>query len=255
MFACNPKYMPQSHSDTPIIGFKAKNSKIAIAGCWVSEVYLKSLKEFKSPKRAQDNGLLLIIPKRVNEKVSYMEAFHDDFDYYSILKNKNTYEIWEIINDNPPKLEFVIEVISPTRIKIGTIVLEKINPLIKSDFLRRGLKEQVMIQEDLLFKGKYITSDNRKVEFTKDGKIKGLDDFYFYQPINDYYDMGMQVDQLVLVKSRKNIEWKDLEYFGFTFNHDTLELYKLNCISFDTTSGYCGEVENGELKYKLWRIR
>jgi len=252
-FACASSYRHQNNNVASSL-LDIKSESIPIAGIWVSENYINSLKEKKSPRIAQQgNCLLIIIPERTNEKTSIMDGFHDDFDYYSILKNQNRFEIWETHDNSLSKLEYIIEVISSSKIKIGETILIKIDPFKVKDVLHNGLKEEILIQEELLFKGIYLTSDGKKVEFKKNGQINGLDSFYYYKPINDYHDEGMQVDQLILVKSQKNIEWKDLEYYGFKFICDTLELYKLNCLEFDSTSQNCGVVELGKLEYKLWK--
>jgi len=254
-FACASIYRNQNNIVAfSLLDIKYQNEKIPIAGIWVSENYINSLKEKKSPRTAQQgNSLLIIIPERANDKTTIMDGFHDDFDDYTIIKNQTKYEIWETHDNRKSKLEYIIEVISSSKIKIGETILIKIEPFKLKDFLHNGLKEEILIQEELLFKGMYITSDGKKVEFKKNGQINGLDSFYYYKPINDYFDEGMQVDQLILVKSEKNIEWKDLEYYGFKFNYDTLELYKLNCLAFDSTSQNCGVVEFGKLEYKLWK--
>jgi hypothetical protein len=255
-FAYASSYRHQNNIvDSSLLDTKSENENIPIAGIWVSENYINSLKEKKSPRIAQQgNSFLIVIPERTNEKTSIMDGFHDDFDNYFILKNQNRFEIWETHDNRLTKLEYIIEVISSSKIKIGETILIKIDASTVKDFLHYGLKEEILIQEELLFKGIYLTSDGKKVELKKNGQINGLDSFYYYKPINDYYDEGMQVDQLILVKLEKNIDWKDLEYYGFKFNCDTLELYKLNCLEFDSTSRNCGVVELGKLEYKLWKI-
>lgn len=239
---------------TNLVDLETVDTIIPIQGCWVSENYYNSLKEYKSPKKAQDNSLLLVIPESISEKTIIMYDFHDDFENYAIVKNLSDYEIWENFNNHNTKFEYNIKVISSTMIKIGETILIKIDPIKVKDFFRNGLKNELLVLEELLFKGIYITLDGKKVEFKNNGQIEGLEGFFYYKPEIDYYDQGMQVDQLILVKSEKSIEWKDLEYYGFKFNMDTLELYKLNCIDFDSTYHQCGIVENGELLYKLWRI-
>lgn len=248
---CTTSYRYKNNIVTSSVNFKAANGKIPIAGYWVSENYFNSIKENKSQKKAQNNSLLIIIPERANEKTTILYAFHDDFDYYTILKNQNKYEIWETQNKRLSKLEYVIEVISSSRIKMGENVLVKINPVIVNDLNHLGLKNEILIQEELLFKGEYITADGKKVEFKNNGQIIGLDGFHYYAPNNENYDEGSQVDQVQLVKSEKNIEWKDEENYGYKFNRDTLELYKIKCIEFDSTSHNCGIIEFGELIYKL----
>lgn len=254
--ACTSSYRHQNNTANASNELRARNEKNSIAGYWVSESYINSLKKYKSPKKsqAQGNSLLLIIPERTNEKTTIMYDFHDDFDDYTIVKNHSDYEIWENFNNQNTKLEYTIKVISATKIKIKETVLIKINPLRVKDFLHSGLKNEILVLEELLFKGVYLTTEGKKVEFKNNGQLKGLEGYFHYRPESDYNDQGMQVDQLILVKSESNFKWQDLEYYGFKFNFDTLELYKLNCIVFDSTSQNCGEVENGELLYKLWRI-
>jgi hypothetical protein len=238
---------------TNLVDLESVDTIIPIHGCWVSEDYYISLKEHKSPKKAQNNSLLFVIPESISEKTTIMYDFHDAFDSYAIVKNLNDYEIWENFNNHNTRLEYTIKVISSTKLKIGETILIKIDPIKVKDFFHNGLKNELLVQEELLFKGIYITPDGKKVEFKNNGQIEGLEGYFYYKPESDYYDQGMQVDQLILVKSEKNIEWKDLEYYGFKFNYDTLELYKLNCLEFDSTSKYCGVVELGKLEYKLWK--
>jgi hypothetical protein len=252
--ACTSSYRHQNNTANASNELRARNEKISIAGYWVSESYINSLKKYKSPKKAQDNSLLLIIPESINENVTIMHNFHDAYDDYAIKKSHSDYEIWESFKIPNNKLEYTIKVISSKEIQIGETILIRINPLRVKDFFRNGEKNEILVQEELLFKGVYLTTEGKKVEFKNNGQLKGLEGYFHYRPESDYYDQGMQVDQLILVKSESNFKWQDLEYYGFKFNFDTLELYKLNCIVFDSTSQNCGEVENGELLYKLWRI-
>ena len=75
-----------------------------------------------------------------------------------------------------------------------------------------------------------------------------MDNFKYYRPEIDYYDAGMDIDQVGLGNSQNELEW-----FGFKFKKDTLELYKLNCLTFDSAENRCVEVDYGQLSYKLWR--
>lgn len=227
---------------------------IPISGCWISEDYVNSLKEYKSPKKAQDNSILIIIPESISENVTIMYDFHDDFDYFKIVRNNNKYEIWENLNEQMPILLYSIKVISESKIVIGETVFTRINPVRVEDFLHIGLKSELLVQEEILFKGVYLSSQGNKVVFKNNGQIEGLDGFSYYKPESDYYDQGMQIDQLILVKSASLNNWQDIEYYGFKFNHDTLKLYKLNCIEFDSLSQHCALVELGKLEYTLLKI-
>jgi hypothetical protein len=80
-FACASSFRHQNNIvASSLFDIKSKNEKISISGIWVSENYINSLKEKKSPRLAQKgNSLLIIIPERTNEKISIMDGFHDDF--------------------------------------------------------------------------------------------------------------------------------------------------------------------------------
>jgi hypothetical protein len=254
LFVWTTSFRHQYNFILSCVVLNSKNEKIPIAGYWVSENYINSLIEKKSPKIAQENSLLIIIPEKTYDKTIIMYDFHDDFNYYTTLKINNSYEIWETQDKRLHKLEYTVNIISPNKIQIGETILIKINPLNLKDFIHNGLKEEILIQEELLFKGTYLTSNGEKVKFKNNGQLFGLSGFHYYKPINDYFDEGMQVDQVILVKSKKDIEWKDLEYYGFKYTNDTLKLYKLNCNQFDSVSQNCAVVEYGKLEYQLKKI-
>jgi hypothetical protein len=182
--------------------------------------------------------------------------FHEGGEFLTVLKNETSYELWQVYNDSITKRENVIEIISPREIKIGDKNFVKIHPIIGKDIFSVSRENQPLILEEILFKGNYITADGKNVEFKNDGNLISLDNYHYYVPVDDYYDEGMQVDQIGLTHSdNDSIKWKDLEWFGFKFNEDTLALYKLNCVAFDSTSQNCGIVEYGDLIYKLFRKR
>ena len=242
-------HFPLSYND-----YKTFDTIIPFSGYWLSENYYENIINNKSPKAAQNNSYVVVIPDRTLKATTILYDFHDGFDYYTTVWNLNQFEIWEVNDDIISNFINKIEVISPTRIKIGQDYFLKINPETKHGFLHNGLKDEILVLEEILFMGNYLTNDGKKVKLDKDGQIRGLDKYYYYKPYTDYYDEGMQVDQLILIKSKRDLDWKDCEEFGYRFNSDTLELYKLKCLVFDSVSNNCAEVELGELKYKLLKI-
>ena len=58
----------------------------------------------------------------------------------------------------------------------------------------------------------------------------------------------MQVDQIGFGQNKN-----ELEYFGFKFNKDTLALFKLNCLTFDSAFNSCVDVKLGQQTHKLWK--
>jgi len=240
LFSCSSNDREKNSNASSPVDIKTLDTTISIAGYWLSENYFNSINEFKSPKKAQDGSHYINIPDRTLKQTIMIDNFHEGGPFLTILKNQDKYEIWEVQNDSITEQENIIETITPSKIKIGDENFVKINP----DTAQSG----EMILEEILFKGQYLTTDGRRVEFKKNGQLSGLDNFNYYSPIIDYYDTGLQVDQVGLGKSEKDLDW-----FGFKFNKDTLELYKLKCLTYDSTDNRCVEVDYGELTYKLWR--
>jgi hypothetical protein len=233
---------------------KPTNVEIPFAGYWLNDDYFNCIKEFKSPRKANElKGCnFIIIPQKTNENVTMICDFHEETYLSKISKTKKGFEIaWTEQGGISQKL-IGIQVISKTQIKIANSNFTKINPSIDKGFLHSSIEEQYLILEEILFKGKYLKADKEFVEFKKNGEVLGLGNFQYYSPIIFYFnDEGLQVDQLYLGKSEQD---KKIQPYGFRFNKDTLEIYKLSCIAFDSTSKKCGEVEFGKLMYKLLKI-
>jgi len=222
---------------------KKFDTNIPFAGYWVSEDYLKSINEFKSPRKAQfdDKAEAISIPERTLKPTLRIYGFHEGDASLTVLKNENKYELWQIEKDSINKYINDIEMISQNKIKINNRNFTKITA--------SGKDANKLILEEILFKGYYTSEKWENIEFKNDGRLLGLDSFHFYSPLIDYAgDEGLNIDQIILSKDKKNQEW-----FGFKFNKDTLNLYKLKCLAFDSTSKNCGEVDFGKLVYKLWR--
>lgn len=220
--------------------FKQLDTTVSISGYWLNEDYYKSIRAFKSPKEAQDGSEFIFIPSRTLQQTIMIYNFHEGGSFLKIIKNNKHYELWEVIDDSLTQKLYTIEEISPTQIKLGKKIFHKITIEKHQDSYK--------ILEALLFKGKYTTTDGKTVQFKANGQLLGLDDFKYYEPIIDYFDAGMQVNQIGLGNSPKNLIW-----YGFAFNKDTLSLYKLNCLNFDSTMNDCVEVDYGTLAYKLWK--
>lgn len=248
LFSCSSTERQESSNRTTSVDFKKLDTLISFGGYWLGEDYFNSIREFKSPKKAQDGSEFLFIPDRTLKQTMMIYNFHEGNPQLTILKNGPKYQIWTLQNDSISEAfdvlqEFSsneIQVFSPTKIKIGNKNFVKINPF--------PTKDNFKILEEILFKGQYTNAEGKNIEFKNNGELIGLDSFHYYSPNNDYFDEGEQVDQISLVKSEKDLDW-----FGFKFKNDTLELYKLKCITYDSTSHGCGEVEFGQLTYKLWK--
>ena len=240
LFSCSSVDRRKNGLKSSTEDFKKLDTIVSISGCWLSEDYFNSINEFKSPLKSQDGSLYIIIPDRTLKKTTMIFNFHEGGTSLEILKNNDHYEIWEIQEDSLTQRVYKVKIISPTKISLDDKYFVKISSSTDTDNHR--------ILEEVLFKGIYRDVNNNRVEFEDNGEIIGLNNFNFYVPVIDYYDEGMQVDQIRL-GSTKN----DLDYYGFKFIGDTLELYKLHCLEFDSTSNNCGVVEYGQIIHKIWR--
>jgi hypothetical protein len=238
LFSCSST--DNKTDQTSVTNFKTYDTIISFAGYWLCKDYFESINNFKSPKKAQDNSEFIFIPDRTLKQTMMIANFHEGGPVLTILKNIDHYELWEIQEDSLTQRLDKIEIIDNINIKIGDRLFVKINPT-KGDNSSR-------ILEEILFKGTYSNSTGTTIEFKNTGQVIGLDNFKIYEPVIDYIDAGMQVDQIGLGQNKN-----ELEYFGFKFNKDTLELYKLNCLTYDSADNRCVEVELGQLKHKLWK--
>jgi hypothetical protein len=236
LISCSPGEKQNSNSEI----IQTAAVELPLAGCWISEGYFKSIRQFKSPNKAQNGAQFIVLPARTLEPTTMIYNFHEGSPNLKVIKEKNNFELCQIDDNNLDTVHTPIEIISETKIKIGN------STFIKIDAARKGNHELVL--EELLFKGTYLTKDGNEIEFKKNGRITGLNEFQYYEITEDYYDAGFQVDQVGLGKTEET-----LIPFGFKFNKDTLNIYQLHCL--ENAAGRCTEVEFGALTYKLVKLK
>lgn len=240
LFSCSCSERKHDSSNILTDDFKRVETTVNFPGYWVSEDYYNSIRQFKSPRKAQEGSQSIFIPERTLQQTLMIYNFHEGGPFLKVLKRGDNFEIWEVQNDSLTQRQYFIEVISPSKIKIGDKTFIKINDL--------KVQDSAKVLEEILFSGKYTNSEGNTIEFNPNGELIGLGNYKIYSPVIDYFDAGMQIDQVGLGSNQK-----DLQPFGFKFNQDTLELYSINCLTFDSIHNSCIEVGYGELLYKLWR--
>lgn len=219
-----------------------KNMSVPVpfAGSWISEDYLKSITENQSPRKAQEGSedVFIHLPSNTQKTATMVYNFHEAISDLVMVSRKGQFELWEKQNDTMSNVKYTIEKMEDDKIKIGQKTFVKINPVITAD--------QPRILEAILFAGRYTDNKGLKVEFKPNGEVIGLGSYKYYLPIIDYFDAGLQVDQVGLGKTREK-----LEYVAFKFKKDKLELYKLKCNEYDETDKRCLDVSFGEKLYDL----
>lgn len=224
---------------TGMADFKTLDTVLPFSGLWVNEEYIKKLKKTQSPRESQDIGEgCITIPERTLQEVSMVYGFHEGGEGWVIVKKGITYEIYD--KDLKARVRS-IEILSPDKIKIGDRYFSKLQ---HPDHKRGDLN----ILEELLFSGNYQQPDGKVAAFKLDGSVSGLDSFNYYNPMIDYSGEGLNMDQIELGAAKEN-----LHPYGFRFNADSLIIYQLNCVEYDSAAKQCGVVGIGDPIYKLLR--
>ncbi len=215
---------------------KKPAAAVAFSGNWVNGKYLRVLRQSKSPRLAQGAAELsvVVIPAAAGQRASLIWGFHEGSEY--VLKTEAGGKAG-LHDAEGGQRAYVLEYApAGDSLKVG------------DDWFVRlaGGASPEQAANPYLFAGRYGLGD-REVTFTPDGKVTGLDSIRYYQPFLDYIDAGMQVDQVRLGRHPDT-----LQPYGFAIGGNTLTLYRLTCVEYDSTSQVCGVVENGP---ELLRLR
>lgn len=218
--------------------FKTFHTALGFAGAWVNEIYVDSIRKNQSPR--QDQGIsesCINIPDSTLKTTSMISGFHEGGAEMVVVKDGNRYQFYDPEFKTPKD---IIEPISPDRLRIGDQYFKKLK-FPDMDKYEWG------ILDEILFGGKYQSQDGKEVVFGMDGHIKGLDTVTYYQPHADYTgDQDLGVDRISMGQSQEKIH----EY-GFQFDKDTLLIYPIDCLRYDSIAHECGLEKLGELRWKL----
>lgn len=215
---------------------------IHFSGYWISENYLENIKKYKSPKLAQFGSKYLVIPNRTLKSTQLTTNFNEKGRFLTVLKHNDKYELWTNKEGEAGSFVNQIVFINPKKILIDTVVFDHIYAY--------ATDKEVLILESILFKGNYLINKNEEVKFENNGTIKGWNQYKYYSVPIDYENEAMQVDQIKL--SKDSIKF---ENFGFKFNKNYLELYKLKCNLYDSIQNTCKVIENDKLVYRFQSIK
>ena len=238
--SCNQSTKPETEKAEAAINFKTTTSPSPYAGNWISEPYLQSILKDQSPRKAQEGSeeVFIRLPETTQKTATMIYNFHEAVGDLVLLDHNGAFELWEKQNDTLHKAVYTITKIADDTIRIGEKRFVKINAE------RTG--DQSRILESILFAGEYTDKKGGKVEFKTNGEVTGIAGYQFYQPLLDYFDAGLQVDQVGLGKTQDK-----MEYFGFKFQKDKLDLYKLKCKEADPVDNRCLDVAFGAKAYEL----
>lgn len=98
----------------------------------------------------------------------------------------------------------------------------------KKDLYRKVSDEQTELRR-LLFEGKFknVIHDNRSIEFTKEGQIKGLNKEKYFELVYDFGE-GINYDVSIFYPSQDSSGlWTRGNLFHFKIKSDTIKLYRI----------------------------
>jgi hypothetical protein len=212
------------------------NNSGGLSGNWVNEKYITEIQSDTPARNAQNLGMVLMFPKKFNDSVVFVSAFHDG-TYIALHKEDSGYSLGLSIMNKKDAAEH-LTLLPNGKLSLGGTIFVKI----PADTTIAGLP---LVLEEYLFKGKYDML-GKEVEFTANGRIKGMDNLGYYWPRTDYYDEGLNLDQVELGRNPD-----DKASYGFTFKKDTLLIYTLRCKEYDSAEHMCGLVEYDKLLYRM----
>lgn len=244
LLSCGSDTKPAQQSAAPAINFKTNSVPVPFAGNWISETYLRDIKEHQSPRKAQETieECYIQLPDQTLRASTMVINFHEGISDLVMVSNNGAFQLWEKTGDTLSNIKYTIQPISADSIKIGDKLFLKINSS------TAGNEPQIL--EEILFKGKYKSKTGEQVEFKSNGEVTGLGKYKYYKPLIDYFDAGLQVDQVGLGETSDK-----MENFGFKFKKDRLELYVLKCKTYDNTEKRCVEVDFGDKTYELAKVK
>jgi hypothetical protein len=249
LVSCNTGTNPKTEvtlDEIQEISFLELETSIPFSGIYVNEDYLKTLLETKSPHIAQEKCIecMITIPNKTLERTIMIYSFHEGGGYLTVVKNDDQFQIWGLVNNKPEFHSTDINTLSENSIQIFNKNFIKIQEI--DGFTTRT--QSPLIAEKYLFNGVYIDELGNKIEFDEIGNVKGFNSYSIYYPRFDYYDVGLDIDQVGFSSKPHEYDW-----YGFKFFGDTLSLYEITCIDFNDELNNCERVDYGELKYKFWK--
>lgn len=243
--ACTKPEQQEDPNASVTDDFKKLDTALSFAGYWLSESYYNDINAHRSPQKSQEGSedCFVVIPGRTLQPTMMVWNFHEGSEEIAVVKKGPHYQLYEFRADSVESYQKDITLISPDKIKIGDKTFVKITP-----YAKPNEKNNPLILEEILFKGKYQSTDGKEIEFRNDGQVIGLENYRYYQPAIDYIGPGMQINQVSLSAAEDKKQW-----MAFTFRQDTLLIYDIKCVEFDKTNNECGLADFGTLKYTLVR--
>jgi hypothetical protein len=221
--------------------FMKLDTLVPFSGVWVNEIYIQNIHHSRSPRQSQ--GVMescINIPSRTLQVTSMISGFHEGAADMVIVKDGENYKFYSA---DLTLFRYDILPLQDGRIRIGDQYFIRMQ---QPDTTRSDWG----ILEEFLFGGKYVDERGQPVVFALNGQLSGLDTFAYYIPQIDYTTDAQQVDHIRLGRTARH-----LEDFGFRFDKDSLIIYSVNCLQYNSDEKQCDSEALGERLHTLVRLR
>lgn len=218
-----------------LISIAAKAQRNPFAGEWINERYVKSIRTYKSPFKAQKVQEMsnVSIPKSSKETILIGWNFHEG-EGAALKKVGTKYQLIRTESEGDPFTFAYFR--SANKLKIEN-----------DYFVKLKISNQENFLNELLFAGKYY-SGKKHVIFSMDGKVSGLRNMLYYRPTYDFLGGRLQKNVISLSKTT---DFKQFTDYLFLFKNKTLTLYTLNCTDMEPQTKECFEAKRGKIVYQL----
>jgi len=226
---------PASQDASQDSNFKTLDTAISFHGFWVNETFAASLRETQSPLLATiPENSCIYIPDRTLKPTGMIYGFHEGGEAWVVVKNGTEHELWD---ENMENKRSSIRILPGGKLQIGK------ESFVKLKYDNRS-ETQPTILEELLFAGTYKDPQGGSVVFTYDGRVSGLDSFQTYSAAIDVMEENVDRMGLAINRGRETD-------FGYRFRNDTLRIFELDCLDYDSTNKACITQDLGKLRYIL----
>lgn len=199
-----------------------KNLAEQMDGYWLSDSYLADVDSSRSiydsrKYRTKFWGFQLWKDNLLSDSATINGFTEHEGGYWSSLKFDSTKGIF--INDGSEE-PFEVRLIDSTHLQLdfGN----------KKDRYRKISNEQTELRK-LLFEGKFkdLMHDNNTIQFSRDGRIAGLDNQEYFELVFDFGE-GIFYDVSIFYPSVDSAGlWTNGDLFHFKIKGDTIKLYKI----------------------------
>ena len=209
--------------------FMSLDTVLPFPGLWVNTAYVESIRKTLSPRASQNAGdgkSFITMPERTLQTTSWIYGFHEGGEGVIVVKDGPRYKLYR---SDTSKFISEITPLPGGRLRIGDQTFVQLQHP-DSTVYDKG------IIEELLFAGKYLDEQGRTVTFETNGRVTGLDTFTHYQPQCDYVENREDFEELFL---GRQLEIMHMTRFGYEIKKDSLIIYQLQCMDFDSVGKYC----------------